>query len=46
MKEVTTAAVQRYVNALAGDAPAEPIVRELLDRAVSRLERKCSTLLH
>jgi transposase-like protein len=27
-EEPTTAAVQRYLNALAGDAPAEPIVRE------------------
>ena len=42
----TTAAVQRYPNALAGDAPAEPIVRELLGRAVHRLERLCATLLH
>ena len=27
-EEPTTAAVQRHLNALAGDAPAEPIVRE------------------
>jgi RNA polymerase sigma-70 factor (ECF subfamily) len=44
-KESTTAAVQRYLNALAGDAPAEPIVRELLGRAVQRLERLCANLL-
>ena len=36
-EEPTTAVVQRYLDALAGDAPAEPIVRELLDRAVHRL---------
>jgi hypothetical protein len=36
-EEPTTAAVQRYLNALAGDAPAEPIVRELLHRAVTIL---------
>ena len=29
-EESTTAVVQRYLDALAGDAPAEPIVRELL----------------
>ena len=34
----TTAAVQRYLDALAGDTPADPIVRALLDRAVRRLE--------
>ena len=34
-EEPTTAAVQRYLNALAGDAPAEPIVREFLRRAVT-----------
>jgi hypothetical protein len=37
--EPATAAVQRHLNAPAGDAPAEPIVRELLDRAVHRLGR-------
>ena len=45
-EEPTTAAVQRYLNALAGDSPAEPIVRELLDRAVHRLERLCANMLH
>jgi RNA polymerase sigma-70 factor (ECF subfamily) len=44
--EHTTAVVQRYLEALAGDAPAEPIVRELLDRAVRRLERLCANMLH
>jgi RNA polymerase sigma-70 factor (ECF subfamily) len=43
--ENTTAAVQRYLDALAGDAPAEPIVRALLDRAVRRLELLCGSLL-
>jgi RNA polymerase sigma-70 factor (ECF subfamily) len=42
----TTAVVQRYLDELAGDSPAEPIVRALLDRAVSRLHRLCATLLH
>jgi RNA polymerase sigma factor (sigma-70 family) len=42
----TTAVVQRYLDALAGDTPAEPIVRALLDRAVRRLELLCATLLH
>jgi RNA polymerase sigma-70 factor (ECF subfamily) len=44
--EHTTAAVQRYLNALAGDQPAEPIVRALLDRAVRRLQLLCGKLLY
>jgi RNA polymerase sigma factor (sigma-70 family) len=44
-KESTTAVVQRYLDALAGDAPAEPIIREMLGRAVRRLERLCANLL-
>jgi RNA polymerase sigma-70 factor (ECF subfamily) len=42
----TTAAVQRYLDELAQDSPAEPIVRALLDRAVRRLHLLCATLLH
>src|SRR6187402_3950571 len=42
----TTAVVQRYLGELKGDSPAEPIVRQLLDRAVLRLQRLCATLLH
>ena len=42
----TTAVVQRYLDELAGDAPAEPIVRALLDRAVLRLHQLCATLLY
>src|SRR5438270_9245038 len=42
----TTAIVQKYLDALAGDAPAEPIVRALLDRAVGRLQVLCGSLLH
>ena len=45
-EEPTTAAVQRLLNALAGDTPPEPIVRELLDRAVRRLQLLCAALLH
>lgn len=44
--ERTTAAVQRYLDELAGDAPAEPVVRALLDRAVRRLHHLCAALLH
>src|SRR5271165_6203148 len=44
--EHTTAAVQLYLNALAGDQPAEPIVRALLERAVRRLHLLCANLLH
>jgi RNA polymerase sigma factor (sigma-70 family) len=45
-QEHTTAAVQRYLDELAGDSPAEPIVHALLDRAVRRLHLLCATLLH
>jgi RNA polymerase sigma-70 factor (ECF subfamily) len=45
-EEHTSAAVQRYLDALAGDAPAEPVVRALLDRAVRRLHHLCAALLH
>jgi RNA polymerase sigma-70 factor (ECF subfamily) len=45
-EEKTTAAVQRYLDELEGDSPAEPIVRALLDRAVRRLHLLCATLLH
>jgi RNA polymerase sigma factor (sigma-70 family) len=44
--EHTTAVVQRYLDDLAGDSPAEPIVRALLDRAVRRLHLLCATLLY
>src|SRR4051794_9527043 len=43
--ENTTAAVQRYLDALAGGAPAEPIIRALLDRSVRRLHHLCAALL-
>ena len=43
--EPTTAVVQRYLDALAGDQPAEPIVRALLDRSVRRLQLLCGNLL-
>src|SRR5580704_4755863 len=45
-EESTTAAVQRYLDALAGDQPAEPIVRALLDRSVRRLQLLCTNLLY
>src|SRR5215470_16368209 len=45
-EENTTAIVQRYLDALGGEAPAEPIIRSLLDRAVCRLHHLCASLLH
>jgi RNA polymerase sigma factor (sigma-70 family) len=45
-EERTTAVVQRYLNELGGDTPAEPVIRALLDRAVHRLHQLCATLLH
>ena len=44
--EGTTAVVQRYLDALAEGAPAEPIIRDLLDGAVRRLHHLCASLLH
>jgi RNA polymerase sigma-70 factor (ECF subfamily) len=45
-EEATTAAVRRYLDALAGDAPAEPVVHALRDRAGRRLHLLCASLLH
>ena len=44
--ENTTVVVQRYLDALAGEAPAEPIVRELLDRSARRLHHLCAAMLY
>jgi RNA polymerase sigma-70 factor (ECF subfamily) len=41
----TTAVVQRYLDALAEEAPADPLIRALLDRAVGRLEMLCGHML-
>jgi RNA polymerase sigma-70 factor (ECF subfamily) len=45
-EENTTVVVQRYLDNLAADSPAEPIVRALLDQAVRRLHLLCATMLH
>jgi RNA polymerase sigma factor (sigma-70 family) len=45
-EENTTVIVQRYLSELTGEAPADPIVRLLLGRAVLRLQRLCATLLY
>ena len=42
----TTAAVQRYLDALGGDAPADHVIRAMLDRAVGRLEMLCASMLY
>jgi RNA polymerase sigma-70 factor (ECF subfamily) len=42
----TTAIVQRYLVALEEQAPSEPIIRALLDRAVGRLQFLCANLLY
>jgi RNA polymerase sigma-70 factor (ECF subfamily) len=44
--EQTTVAVQRYLDALAGDQPADTIIRALLDRAAGRLQLVCGNLLY
>jgi len=45
-EERTTAVVQRYLDDLGGDVPAEAAVRALLDRAVRRLRELCAALLY
>jgi RNA polymerase sigma-70 factor (ECF subfamily) len=45
-EENTTVIVQRYLDELTTEAPGEPVVRPLLDRAFLRLQRLCATLLH
>src|SRR5262249_18793382 len=45
-EENTTIIVQRYLDELTGEAPAELVVRPLLDRSFLRLQRLCTTLLH
>jgi RNA polymerase sigma-70 factor (ECF subfamily) len=44
--ENTTVLVQRYLDALAEEANAEPIIRALLDRSVCRLHHLCASLLY
>jgi RNA polymerase sigma-70 factor (ECF subfamily) len=45
-EEHTTAAVQRYLDELAGDSPSEEVVRALLGRSVRRLHQLCATILY
>lgn len=44
--EPTTAAIQRYLDALPGEQSAEPIIRDLLERATGQLRLLCANLLH
>ena len=45
-EEQTTVIIQHYLDALPGDAANEPIIRELLERAVGRLRMLCATFLY
>src|SRR5436190_18565597 len=45
-QDPTTAVIQRCLDALQGDTPAEPLIRNLLERAVERLRLLCGTFLH
>ncbi len=45
-EEHTTTVVQRYLDELGGDTPADPAIRALLDRAVRRLHELCAALLY
>jgi RNA polymerase sigma-70 factor (ECF subfamily) len=42
----TTVVIQRYLDALPGDTDAEPLVRQLLERAAGRLRLLCATFLY
>jgi RNA polymerase sigma factor (sigma-70 family) len=44
--ENTTIVVQRYLDAIGGDAATETQVRALLDQSVRRLHMLCANLLH
>jgi RNA polymerase sigma-70 factor (ECF subfamily) len=43
---LTTVIIQRYLDALPGDAAAEPLIRELLEQAVGRLRLLCAKFLY
>src|SRR5262245_14730670 len=45
-EEPTTVIIQRYLDALPGDTAAEPVARELLERAAGRLRLLCATFLY
>jgi RNA polymerase sigma-70 factor (ECF subfamily) len=45
IEDHTTSVVQRYLDALAEETPADPLIRALLDRAVGRLEMLCGSML-
>jgi RNA polymerase sigma-70 factor (ECF subfamily) len=45
-EDQTTAAVQRYLDALGGEAADDPVIRQLLGRAVGRLEMLCAGMLY
>jgi RNA polymerase sigma-70 factor (ECF subfamily) len=45
-EEPTTVVIQRYLDALPGDTTAEPVVRELLERAAGRLRVLCASFLY
>src|ERR1700731_1646339 len=44
-EQPTTAVIQGCLDALQGDMAAEPLIRDLLERAVRRLRLLCATLL-
>ena len=45
-EEPTTVIIQRYLDALPGDNAAEPMIRELLERAAGRLRVLSATFLY
>jgi hypothetical protein len=45
-EEPTPVVIQRYLDALPRDAAAEPLVRELPERAVRRLRLFCASVVY
>jgi RNA polymerase sigma factor (sigma-70 family) len=44
--EPTSVVVQRYLDNLTGDSPAEPVIQELLGSAARRLHQLCAMVLN
>jgi hypothetical protein len=45
-EEPTTGIIQPYLDALPEDSAAEPVVRELLERAAGRVRMLCATFVY
>jgi RNA polymerase sigma factor (sigma-70 family) len=45
-EENTTIVVQRYLDQLAGGSPAQPVIRDMLERSARRLHLLCAGMLY